>query len=342
MNTRKGIALLLVLLMTLSLLPAGGAALASAEAGEPAELEETFEEPAEPIEEEPVEDPTEPIEEEPAQEPAEPIEEEPAEAPALDGASSGSAGENVTWSLSEDGHTLTISGTGPMEDYIWRSGENSVTYMSLPWGNNLAEITRVVVEEGVTTVGGGAFKGLELLESVELPEGIESVGMSAFDGCVSLTELELPSTVTEIGETAFKDCTSLYSVGLPEGLRTIGPYAFEFCESLNDIKLPSTVTALGDGVFAGCEGLYSIDLPSSLRSIGRNAFDGCAALTAIALDDVNDFLYQVIADFKAACPVVCRRIDRSGQLSDEDRNTIIRKAQETKTQWLARKETATV
>ena len=283
MNTRKGIALLTALLIVFSLLSAGAASLASAEPEESVVQEE----PAGLMEEGPVEGPAMPEEpEEIIEEPAEPEESagepaEPIEAPVLDGANSGSAGENVTWTLSEDGHTLTISGTGPMEDYTWRSGENSVTSMWLPWENNMAEITRVVVEEGVTTVGGGAFKDLSALETVELPEGIESVGMSAFDGCVSLTELELPSTVTEIGETAFKDCTSLYSVGLPEGLRTIGPYAFEFCEFLNDIKLPSTVTALGAGAFAGCESLYSMKLPSSLRSIGKNTFDGCAALTAL-------------------------------------------------------------
>ena len=56
-------------------------------------------------------------------------------------------GENVTWTL--EGGTLTISGTGAMYDYNSRQ--------NVPWYNSRTNITTVVIEEGVTTIGDLAF-----------------------------------------------------------------------------------------------------------------------------------------------------------------------------------------
>lgn len=58
-------------------------------------------------------------------------------------ADEGTCGENLTWTLDDDG-LLTISGTGDMSDYMFRG----------PW--NYAP-KAVVIEEGVTSIGKNAF-----------------------------------------------------------------------------------------------------------------------------------------------------------------------------------------
>ncbi|MEG0758912.1 MAG: leucine-rich repeat domain-containing protein, partial [Raoultibacter sp.] len=41
----------------------------------------------------------------------------------------------------------------------------------------------VVVPEGVTSIGGGAFYGCSSLTSITIPEGVTSIGQYAFRGC---------------------------------------------------------------------------------------------------------------------------------------------------------------
>ena len=63
-------------------------------------------------------------------------------------AEGGSCGENASWTLSDDG-LLTVSGTGPMEDYDYAD--------RVPWYGMRNQIKRVIIEEGITTVGKDSF-----------------------------------------------------------------------------------------------------------------------------------------------------------------------------------------
>ena len=118
-------------------------------------------------------------------------------------------GENVTWIL-EDG-TLTISGTGRMADYNANS--------PAPWADQADDITAVVVEAGVTTVGGSAFKGCTNLTTVTLADGVEYIETAAFNGCTSLSDITIPESVGYIKTGAFKDCNALTSVTVRSNCR---------------------------------------------------------------------------------------------------------------------------
>lgn len=127
---------------------------------------------------------------------------------------SGSCGEQVSWSIAED--TLTISGTGAMEDYA----EGNT-----PWFRYRGDIKTVKIEEGVTRIGTYAFYACTGIESVQLPSTLLEVGGSAFAACTSVTDVYLPSSVTKIEEKAFYNC-SAKKITLSEGLLTIGKQAF--------------------------------------------------------------------------------------------------------------------
>ena len=101
--------------------------------------------------------------------------------------------------------TLTVSGNGGMADY---------PNLDQPWVNNKGDITSVVVESGVTTVGSQAFCNFGKITSVTLPEGLTSIGTRSFLSCSKLTSVTIPSTVTSIGADAFYSCTSVTDVNL--------------------------------------------------------------------------------------------------------------------------------
>ena len=78
----------------------------------------------------------------------------------------GKNGDNLTWVLTGDG-TLTISGSGGMKDYVL-CDPNAEARTSAPWGTYWEQITSVVMEHGVTSIGGAAFVHGNKLTSVTI------------------------------------------------------------------------------------------------------------------------------------------------------------------------------
>ena len=191
-------------------------------------------------------------------------------------ATNGTTGE-CTWTL--NGTELTISGNGKMKDY--RGDDAS------PWGTS---ITKVVIENGVTSIGVFAFKYCTSLTSITIPDSVTSIGDWAFDGCTSLTSVTIGKGVTTIGDYNFSGCTSLTSITIPDNVTKIGYEAFSGCTSLTSITIPDSVTRIGEYAFQNCSSLASITIPDSVSEIGWVAFDGTAYYNDISNWD-NGLLY---------------------------------------------------
>ena len=131
---------------------------------------------------------------------------------------SGSCGENLTWTYTEATKTLTISGTGAMDDSDGR-----------PWEPYRKEIQTVIIEEGVTSIGRRAFFYCMNMTSVTIPKSNTSIGEEAFAFCRGLTSLTIPNGVTSIGDMAFYECSGLTLVTIPSSVTVIGSSAFENC-----------------------------------------------------------------------------------------------------------------
>ena len=80
------------------------------------------------------------------------------------------------------------------------------------FGDNLANITKVKISQGVTSIGEGAFMECEALTSIEIPDSVTEIGEGAFSGCEALTSINIPDSVTEIGWGAFSGCEALEKV----------------------------------------------------------------------------------------------------------------------------------
>ena len=102
----------------------------------------------------------------------------------------------------------------------------------------------VIIPDGVTSIGAGAFKNCTALIVIAIPNTVTSIGNSAFYGCSNLTTITIPDTVTSIGEDAFYDCNNLTTVTIPQQMKTIDLSAFAF----SGIKrIPNLVDCLMEG-----------------------------------------------------------------------------------------------
>lgn len=204
-------------------------------------------------------------------------------------------GENVTATLSSnndgDGtYTMTIRGTGPMENYDFLSCRD------MPWRDAIPKIKRLIVDDGVTSLGDCVLHGFdgehdaESLEEVTLPEGLTYLGNYAFFGAAKLKSITLPSTLTTIGLAAFHECAGLTDITIPSNVKTIKEGAFGGT-GLTSVTIPDKVETLGQRVFANCTQLTSINIPKSVKSMGAEMFGYCDALTCITFEPGSNLTY---------------------------------------------------
>ena len=219
---------------------------------------------------------------------------------------SGSCGKNATWELYKDG-TLYIKGTGAMQDYNWNYNETTkIVTTGAPWhDSHSASVKKLVVEDGITSIGNDAFSDCESLASAELAEGITSIGDGAFTGCYDLEKINIPNSVTSIGYDAFDSCWTLPSLELPSGLsklessavsftaikeltvphgvKVVDSYLATYNDNLTTVTLEEGVEEIWHRAFWGCEKLNNITIPRSVKKIEGEAFLECTSLKSVTI-----------------------------------------------------------
>ena len=230
---------------------------------------------------------------------------------AADIVDSGTCGSDLTWTLDSDG-VLTIEGSGYMEDYNNYSSDPH----NPPWDASL--IKRVVINDGVMSIGAYAFRDCNILASITIPESISSIGKYAFSYCTSLTSITIPNGVKRLDGYAFYYCSNLKSLTIPDNAISFSYSPFFECNNLSEIHipdvetwitfqggahiwgekhlyidgseltsiiLPENMTDIGEYAFRGCSSLTSITIPDGVSSIGEYAFEGCNSLVDVIIPD---------------------------------------------------------
>ena len=188
-----------------------------------------------------------------------------------DYASSGVCGDNLKWEIANG--VLTISGTGAMTEYS--------TQLPTPWQARSREITKVVIQNGVTSLSHKVCCQFENLTQVTIADSVQSIGSQAFLGCERLESIRIPQGVTTIGDFTFQNCYRLREVSLPDSVTLIDMDAFENCTSLKTIAIPGSVEWVGESSFKGCTSLESVTIGDGVQKIGFKAFGGCGSLKMI-------------------------------------------------------------
>ena len=196
--------------------------------------------------------------------------------------SSGTCGPDLKWRLTDDG-VLTISGKGEMDDYRFS-----------PWLDS--GVKRIIIGDGVTSIGNSAFRSCRSLTSVNIPNSVTTIGQAAFYECTNLSTLiiedrnttltlgsnKLLHLVTPSNPPLFEDCKldSVYIGGkiVYNTSRNGGYSPFYRNASLRTVKISDAETTIYDNEFYGCTNLQNVSIGDNVTSIGKWAFSGCSSL----------------------------------------------------------------
>ena len=192
----------------------------------------------------------------------------------------GTCGKNLTWKY-DTSHTLTISGTGNMDDYSWDN--DGPSEVGAPWGGLRDSIEKLVIENGVTSIGTDAFKHCSKLKNVVVPDSVSSIGDRAFMDCVNLTVITLPGKMTNIGSEAFRECFELKEIVIPSGVTTIKEKTFFSCFNLSSVKIPESVTTVEASAFGNNDALAHVYYSGTM-----------AQWRLISIKDGNDDLKEAV------------------------------------------------
>ena len=157
--------------------------------------------------------------------------------------------DSVQWALADDdgdgSYTLTISGDGAMANYT--ANINNEKKATQPWrasetGVEIEKITKVVVSEGVTSIGAFAFNGLTGVSEYDIGANVNTISQWA-----------LETSAAEVfklnGNTNFQ--TDNNGVLFSKDGKTLIAYPGG-ADVRDKYTVPSTVTAISDGAFVGC------------------------------------------------------------------------------------------
>ena len=183
---------------------------------------------------------------------------------------SGKCGPSAYWSFDSSTGTLTISGSGAMEDYEYEN--------DYPWMDYRDSIQTIVIGDQITQIGRNTFPWTAC-STIRFGKNVRSIGARAFYGCRNLNgDLTLPDSVQIVGDSAFAGCTGLTgTLTLGNGLQTIGFNAFYDCPFSGDLVIPDSVTMIGIQAFY-CRPYFlpetqgTLTLGKNLRTIGESAF----------------------------------------------------------------------
>lgn len=178
------------------------------------------------------------------------------------------------WAL-QDG-TLIITVQGAMQDYT--------SARETPWFSDRADIRKIVVQNGVTSIGDYAFYGCENVTSVTLPGTVTQIGKLAFYGCKGLTSLELPESVAVVEDYAFAKASGLKTITFHGSAPLFG--AGIFADVNADARCPAGDSSWTDTVRQSYTG--------SIRWSGVSEAELAAQTSELQLDD--PVLESLLAD----------------------------------------------
>ena len=243
-SSKTVLALLLSLLMLLGTLPLTAGAVQQAE--EPAAAAQPAEEAQKPFD----------ILNFDLPEPELPRTAAPAKAPRRNG----DAPATIDFAWDEETKTLSVNGAGDMADYPL-GGPMGLTNTA-PWAQYADKAEKLIIAEGITSIGSMDFALFYELKEAELPASLTKIGAYAFAYCFELEDVNLPDGLTEIGQAAFM-MNRLHTVVIPAGVEQLIEN-FNYNSEKLSVTLPEGLRVVNYS-FAGCV-IEELTIPASVES----------------------------------------------------------------------------
>lgn len=181
---------------------------------------------------------------------------------------------------------------GPsMREYTTEKSKGTIKYTLID-GKVLADrayygyqnLGSLNLPEGLKEIGEFAF-ARSSLQQVVIPEGVSSIGYGAFYHCEHLTQVQLPNTITHIAPKAFDNTgwvKQFYEQGAGDFLVAGDGILIAYKGNSAQVQVPEGIRQIGPEVFLGHTEITSMSLPESLEIIGEGAFEDCVNLTQLS------------------------------------------------------------
>lgn len=184
----------------------------------------------------------------------------------------------VTWSFDRATSTLTISGNGAMANLNKSTETKNISdgAGTYPWANLKDSITKIVIEDGVTSIGSKAFIAYTNVTSVSIGKDVSEIGVGALSQLSACSKFNVSSQndnfMTDKTGALFDDSQTKL-------------IAFPCGSSVEEYAIPTTVTVISYGAFSRAAHLKTITIPadSLLSTIGYGAFAFTTALETVDL-----------------------------------------------------------
>lgn len=147
-----------------------------------------------------------------------------------------------------------IKGKYSIGDTFW-APEGKVIF----WSDNKNTTSALAQAQGVKSLPD--YFGFQVDDKLVIPEGVETLGEHCFDGCGGIKQVKLPKTLKKLPKYAFSDCRWLRKINLTH-IEEIGEFALSETV-LKTVKLGRKLRFIGEGAFT---------LPVRLR---QPIFEGC-------------------------------------------------------------------
>lgn len=232
------------------------------------------------------------------------------------GVANGTCVDGLMWGLNTEG-VLTVQGNGEMYDY--KSG-------GAPWYSYRSQITKIVVKEGVTSIGNYAFSTCLQVVEVSLPESLTEIGDYAFSHQSALKRLNIPAAVTYIGNKAFAYSTNVETVNITD-ISAWMNITFASSEStpirnsaaiylngelLTELVIPDSITEIKAYAFYDYDHLVSVTMGKGVTRVGEHAFNGCSNIKTVNVTDLAKWCEIVFVTSSANPASHCKGIHMNG------------------------------
>lgn len=189
--------------------------------------------------------------------------------------------------------------------------------------DSCAELSSVVLSDGLKVIDTSAFRYTPNLNEISIPETVETIGSCAFQDA-GMEYILIPETVQDIEDSAFENVETVCYNGKDETLNGFGAKKFHQYSNSNTCELcggtveyvPYTITEplfidegvcdippifeqngvqyknvmIGPKAYQNNEDIVSLKIPDTMVSICDEAFANCINLKQVELDDNIKYL----------------------------------------------------
>ena len=193
-------------------------------------------------------------------------------------------------------------------DSIFDSKMGGKTMKQL-YPSDYANMTTVVLEEGILELPAGFFDGCDNVVNLTLPESLREFGFDDLPSKIraslkdrydangfkiygnwildyqnrNAAAVTIPEGIVGIGRGAFKEMFDLETVTMPESLRCIASGAFKDCSYIQELQFMSGLRYVGQEAFSGCSSLLTATFADGVEHIGIYAFEDCWQMQSVRL-----------------------------------------------------------